>query len=281
VFEEVVIWGRRARALRQYFFIRKPPGLRLRFLPTRAARDDVIDTVIRRFRSLMRTGHLRQVFTSTYEPETYQFGGPQAMALTHAHFTSDTLLWCRIRALAAVGETQIAGEVLCLALVNDLLLRCLDQAPEEAWDVWCNLARLHGFPVRVDLGSPAKHLLPAVRTGDLAGAVGSAEREILVAYGRANERLAQGMRRLQGRSRLLCGIREILPWIVIFQWNRHWLSMAHRRKLCAAMMTMLSPKRLLAPAPLAVSDVGSAPTLVRRTTKKKRPERHHTRAEER
>jgi thiopeptide-type bacteriocin biosynthesis protein len=245
-----------ARAVGHCFFIRKPPGLRLRFLPRAGIdRRALVSRLIRRLRAV--PGGVRRLFCSRYEPEVYQFGGPALMEEVHGHFSADTQLWVRHRDLAARGVQHIDGAVLCLAIANDLLLRCLEGAAEEAWDVWSNLARLHGFD-DVDRGQAT---LPVVRPGDLVGAADRAERAILKGYERANERLARQMIRLHSRGRLLYGAREVLPWIIIFHWNRHWLGMDQRRRLCAAMIAALNPKRALRRALPQINNDDSAPVV--------------------
>lgn len=75
-----------------FFFMHKPPGLRIRFHAHRPAGVAALRAeLLRRFD---RTdGAWASPTEGVYEPETYLFGGPRAMPLVHALFTADSLAW--------------------------------------------------------------------------------------------------------------------------------------------------------------------------------------------
>ncbi|MFD7491547.1 thiopeptide-type bacteriocin biosynthesis protein [Streptomyces sp. NPDC059832] len=81
-----------ARAARAFFFMHKPPGLRVRFqaygadatLPLRA---ELMDR-IKEFGELAGPP-----VCTVYEPESYLFGGPGSMPWVHEVFTADSLAW--------------------------------------------------------------------------------------------------------------------------------------------------------------------------------------------
>ncbi|MER7110549.1 thiopeptide-type bacteriocin biosynthesis protein [Streptomyces sp. NPDC000229] len=75
-----------------FFFMHKPPGLRIRFHATRPAGVAALRAeLLRRFDR--RDGAWTSPVEGVYEPETYLFGGPHAMPLVHALFTADSLAW--------------------------------------------------------------------------------------------------------------------------------------------------------------------------------------------
>ncbi|QGV82077.1 thiopeptide-type bacteriocin biosynthesis protein [Streptomyces ficellus] len=75
-----------------FFFMHKPPGLRVRFHATRPAGVAALRAeLLRRFDR--RDGAWTSPAEGVYEPETYLFGGVTAMPLVHALFTADSLAW--------------------------------------------------------------------------------------------------------------------------------------------------------------------------------------------
>ncbi|MET8828998.1 thiopeptide-type bacteriocin biosynthesis protein [Streptomyces sp. NPDC004610] len=75
-----------------FFFMHKPPGMRVRFqAPTPGASDELHRRVIRRMAEHPEIfGNPRR---AVYEPESYLFGGPAALPWVHSLFTADSLAW--------------------------------------------------------------------------------------------------------------------------------------------------------------------------------------------
>jgi thiopeptide-type bacteriocin biosynthesis protein len=226
-------------AIREAFFMRKPPGLRLRWLPAGLTRPALLARVHDAFLPLVPGRARHRLAASAYEPEVYQFGGPRAMALVHTWFTKDSLLGLRHDALRASQQAQLSPSVLSLSVINDLVFATLGGAPEEAWDVWSNIARLHGFGETPRADAPR---LPPIRVETLASQLDRQEASVLRAYRRANSRLAAGLQRLHAQGHLLWGMRALLPMIALFHWNRYALAMSDRAELCAGMVATLNPK---------------------------------------
>ncbi|MEU0666601.1 thiopeptide-type bacteriocin biosynthesis protein [Streptomyces lavendulocolor] len=83
-----------------FFFMHKPPGLRVRFHTGRPAGVAALRAeLLRRFDR--RDGAWTSPTDGVYEPETYLFGGPRAMPLVHALFTADSLAWLDHHAVPA------------------------------------------------------------------------------------------------------------------------------------------------------------------------------------
>jgi thiopeptide-type bacteriocin biosynthesis protein len=229
--------ARREGRLRQFWFLHKAPDLRLRFF-TRAPA-----ALARRLEATLRRCQARRVVrswsSSVYEPETFQFGGPEAMALVHAHFDRDAHLALAWDARARLSRTSVTTTLLSTALLNDLFLRAVAGAEEEAWDVWCNLAALHGPPGL----PPAAPAVPSLTIASLLPLVSAGEGRLLRGYAHANRRLAAGLRRLWLGGHLRCGLRALLPFVALFHWNRFALDHADTVRICAAMCAALDPKR--------------------------------------
>lgn len=217
-----------------FFFTRKRPGIRLRF----AACDlDSVAAEIRRCaEALQREEAIGNWFVSCYEPETFQFGGPEAMELVHAHFFSDTFGWWEHEQLVAAGRATLGREVLSLAMINDLFLRVLDGAHEEVWDAWCHLAVLHGMR---ELSHETD--VPAVDMERLFERVPAPEGAILRRYAAANAALARGLGELHESGKLLFRYRLILPHVALVHWNRFAFTLNQRERMYRAMTAAWSP----------------------------------------
>ena len=218
----------------RFWFVRKAPDLRLR-LPAHSPREG------RRLAAALAACRRERVvarwFFSTYEPEVFQFGGPRALPLVHRYFAADSLAWLAWDRLTEAGATSLTPSLLSAGVLNDLFVSTVD-GPEEVWDVWCNLARMHEPETLV---GPAG--VGAITLAELAPLVSPAERRLLARQARANRALATGLGRLWGQGLLGCGLRAILPFVALFHWNRFGLGRPASGRICAAMMAATSPKR--------------------------------------
>jgi thiopeptide-type bacteriocin biosynthesis protein len=227
---------RRERAVTCWYFMRKPPDLRLRFRGPALERD-VAPAVTALLARLRRQGFVRRSFSSVYEPETWQFGGPEAMRLVHAHFAADSTAWLAMDRLWAADRAALMPQALTLAVVNDLLCRTLE-GRAEVWDVWCNLAQQ--LPPPADQEPPGWAIFGLC---ELLPAVSPAEATIVRRYARANAALGAGLLRICSRGRLRCGLRAILPFVAQFHFHRYGLDGSTQAALAAAMVQAFSPKR--------------------------------------
>jgi thiopeptide-type bacteriocin biosynthesis protein len=217
-----------------FFFVRKPPGVRLRFLASDPSRQ-ILPRLRGRLSRLERLGFIRRFFPSVYEPEVRLFGGAEAMNLIHAYFDVDTDAWLELDRLGTPGCRVLSGEVLSLAVMNDLFAAVLADSG-EVWDVWCNVGELRPA-LKED--PPAMTIL-MIR--DVLPLVTPAERRVLRRYTRANHTLARGLVRLWNRGVLSCGVRGILPFIATFHFNRHGLDLSQQSRLVGGMVAAWSPR---------------------------------------
>lgn len=229
---------RQLRTVTCFFFMRKPPDLRLRFLgPNLEAQ--VLPDLTRILQRLKREGFVKRFFPSIYEPETFKFGGPQAMKVVHAHFDSDSRAWVDLDRIWASGQGALTPDVLTLAVLNDLFSRALADA-SEVWDVWCNLARL--IPIPPNLQSPEAGVF---FIDALLSRVTKPEACILRRYARANRTLSSGLLRVWNHGRLQCGLRAIFPFIAMFHFHRYGFDATKQGLLAQAMTQAWSPRRRL------------------------------------
>lgn len=212
------------------WFMRKPPGIRLRFGGPAAAETEAWGLeVLERLRA---RGVVTRAFASIYEPESFALGGPAAVPALHRWFTADSLGWWQWDRSLVEGGAAVDAAVLTLAIVNDLCMRATGGATSEVWDVWRNLA-----PEPAE--APPTETIPPLRLDDLAAF--PIDGSLVARYRDANERLSLELDQLWREARLALGQRALLVTAVMFHWNRFGLPLDARRRLCAAMDRALGP----------------------------------------
>jgi thiopeptide-type bacteriocin biosynthesis protein len=219
------------RQLDDFFFMHKPPGLRVRFRPAAPARSTVDQVVRRHLLGWQREGIVAAWRPARYEPEAQLFGGPTSMRSVHKLFTADSLVWLAYHAAAvdAAAVDGAAGPAWALSL---LLLRpvfdALGIAGWEDLDVWDRVRwqtgrRLHPQALaEVDL-APLSVSLRATWTAPdrLLDELSPQLHLPLVEYREAVADEAQRWLRDYFRSdEATLGPRAALAYLIIFHWNR-------------------------------------------------------------
>ena len=228
--------SRRPGAVRRFFAMRKPPGLRLRFAGAQAG--PILDIFGEALRALERKGAVVRWSRVPYEPESARFGGETGMDLAHDWFEADSLAWFRFEGLELRGENALPRDILSLGVLNHLFSSTvLDEA--ETWDVWHRLALKHEVPpAEAAALAPS---VPVIGIDSLTEQAGPVEKEILDLYERANLRLANGLGLAAQESRLGIGRREMLATLALFHWNRYGLAPATRQAIIGPMLKALDP----------------------------------------
>ena len=218
------------------WFLRKPPGLRLRLGgPLGPDLLPVLEDILGAARD---AGELAARFPSVYEPETYTFGGPAAIEAVHRYHDADTRLYAAHQRLLAAQRGRLSPVALCLAVLSDLFERATGDA-DEAWDVWCNLEKNYA-----DLAAAPAELPPFSLAAARAGA-GADDQALLAGYADANARLAADLDALWRRGALLWGRRAILPPLAAFVFNRHALPGPTIAAIVRGVIRQRSPKRTM------------------------------------
>lgn len=215
------------------WFVRKPPGLRVR------VRDDAreTETLAQVVAGLRDDGLVAASSASVYEPEARRFGGARAMELVHAFFHVDSrafIAWHVKRA-----EARLSPTVASLAVVTTLFDRLLAGASSEIWDAWANLAALHGIPHR----NPTARPLPPPTIAQIQAIAADHEADVLAAYDRGCTALADGIAALRRDSDFHVGLRAFAADVAMFHWNRWGLIRAERVALCEGALAALDPHR--------------------------------------
>jgi thiopeptide-type bacteriocin biosynthesis protein len=221
--------------LDHFFFMRKPPDVRLRFSGP-DPNEALLPVLIALLSGLRQEGFVRRFFPSVYEPEIRQFGGPEAMGHVHAYFDADSMAWLALDRLTAAGRRKLSPEVLAAAVLNDLFLRALG-CPFEVWDVWCNLASLVPVP-----SGEESQAADVVSVESLFPHVGEEEAQVLRTYLQANEELSGGLMQVWEQGALQCGLRALFPFVALFHFNRHGIG-AEQAALIGAMCRAWDAKR--------------------------------------
>lgn len=217
----------------QLWFVRKPPGLRIR---ARTGGDgaDVLSRIVAELRG---DGVIASVRDAVYEPEARRFGGARAMACVHAFFHVDScgFIACHLRR----SHARLAPAVLSLAMVATLFDRLLAGADSEIWDAWANLASLHGIAHR---DVTAEALLPPT-LAQLQAIAAEHEAAVMVALGHACDVLASAVDDLRRDDDFDVGVRAFAADVALFHWNRWGLTERERLATCRGALAALHPHR--------------------------------------
>jgi thiopeptide-type bacteriocin biosynthesis protein len=205
-------------ALPCWFYLNKPPGWRLRYLP--GCDPQATDTLIgRRLEELLEAGHITAWTMPVYEPEQSAFGGPAAMDTAHRFFHLDSR--SVLAYLAEADPDSVGHRRETSILLITLMLREAGLDWYEQGDVWARVAEHRPAPTAHD--AAARHRLeqqintlmrasvriPAMRpSGALA--------PWAEAYATTGRTLAD----LAKTGELRRGLRAILAHHIIFAWNR-------------------------------------------------------------
>ncbi|MEB8337053.1 thiopeptide-type bacteriocin biosynthesis protein [Streptomyces endophyticus] len=229
--------------LAQWWFIRKPPGWRMRFLPCPEIEPAEMRNAISLDLGAMSLRHrINSWTTAVYEPETAAFGGPVGMDIAHALFHADST---HILTTYATGNEPPLGRREMSVLLLSTLMRGAGLEWYEQGDVWDRVCQDRPLPpgvapVEVGLLREAVHSLATTDTKPSGGLLGGngplASQGLWVeAFAEAGSTLSDAA----GAKRLRRGLRESLAYHVLFHWNRLGLAGKTQAILAHAARTMV------------------------------------------
>lgn len=243
--QAVVRWRSEGR-IERFFFMAKPPGLRLRF--GGAGLDQKLAPRLQRLLQRERAaGRLADYEYGVYDAETYQFGGPIGLEIAHDFFSYDSLAILDLLRHAAPPD---ALPVLSLTVLNHLAAQICDDGWER-WDAWCNMDLTRpridhpdALPdVEAQFQEQRELLAQTVWEPDaMLAQLPLAPRRVLARYFENNQRLGRRLRDAARSGRLLYGPRKIFPFYVIFHWNRWMFPIETQLMLGFFMQRLLDPK---------------------------------------
>jgi thiopeptide-type bacteriocin biosynthesis protein len=220
-----------------FFFMHKPPGLRVRFRVDPAALVGIRGDLAGRLAEWRADGLVDGVTAGVYEPEQQLFGGPAAMPHVHRLFTADSLAWL---ARASVREPGPAW-AFSLALLASVLPAMGIHGWEDL-EVWQRIRQQCHRTVPAGL-DPAR--TAAVATGvraawadpeRLLSELPAAARATLDTHGTTMAEVAARWREEYFTAPgAIIGPREATAFFVIFHWNRGGLSAVTQALVTAAL----------------------------------------------
>ncbi|MGI9003311.1 MAG: thiopeptide-type bacteriocin biosynthesis protein [Pseudonocardia sp.] len=218
-----------AGEIASWFFTRKNPCWRLRFLLAHDSIEQEAATLIRqRLDTLQYAGHIMSWVETPYEPEAYAFGGPAGMTLAHQLFHADSrhiLAFLDSEPASTSGGSGGQRRELSVLLCS-ILMRGAGQDWYEQGDIWARVAEIR--PDRPD--TPADRLssmesslrrlmtVDASPTSPLLHKHGSLA--FLTEWATAFAEAGQILGDLARNGTLTRGLRAVLAHHVIFHWNR-------------------------------------------------------------
>jgi len=227
------------KAVSTCFFMRKPPGVRFRVESTAPHR---VERIVGRW---MERESVTAI-TLPYEPEEYQFGGPTGMAIAHRHFTYDSAAALDVHHRASAGKLSVEPWALSLLCIVDLAQKVTGDE-WEVWDLWSNLrlaGRLGEAADREELRALAEQIEPFVRSRrEMTKLLPTPEREIVQHYLRANSAVARELVRAHRAGDLLYPPRQVVPFWIVFHWNRWGFEEREQLTLAHGVEYVLNPKR--------------------------------------
>lgn len=208
-----------------WWFIRKAPEWRLRYLPPHQAAEAAARHALHRaLDALRKTGCIAGWVETIYEPEVHAFGGLDAMTIAHQLFHLDSR---HILAHAGNGRDQRRELAVLLSCV---LMRAAGQDWYEQGDIWARVAENRPLspetpPDRARALESGLRRLMTVDAGPSSSLFGPDGTLAHVAtWSTAFHAAGTALGELAGRGVLRRGQRSVLAHHVIFHWNRLGLS---------------------------------------------------------
>jgi thiopeptide-type bacteriocin biosynthesis protein len=219
-----------------WWFIRKHPCWRIRY-QLESGNQARIE---QHLNALAAAGHITSWTPVVYEPEVHAFGGPEAMAVAHHLFHTDShAILTYLRDQPEGRHRREISLMLC-----SIMMRAARQDLFEQGDIWARVADHRKSPPGTTPGRPGlpahiRHLITADAESQMRhGGPLTSCAQWAAAYADTGRELAD----LAVTGRLHRGLRDVLAHHVIFVWNRLGLPYAIQSVLAAtAKATIFGP----------------------------------------
>ena len=204
-----------------WWFLRKPPGWRLRILPAASPTVDPVEELRTALQTAESAGLVQRWWCSAYEPETTAFGGECGMALAHELHAADSGGIARLLTEMPFGDEEPSRLLLSLLLMTHLH-RAASLDLNERGDVWARVAAQRPAPELAAatagaLAAKARVVL-TTDTTTLTAADGLLHR--VADWATDIEEIGARLGAAARSGYLQRGLREVLALHVIFHWNR-------------------------------------------------------------
>jgi thiopeptide-type bacteriocin biosynthesis protein len=209
------------RLIASWFFVRKFPAWRVRYLPAPDAPPETASHITSALLSLVSNPNVTNVSEVVYEPETCAFGGREGMGSAHRLFHADSRhLLARLASQNTAAPDRSRELTLVLTVV---MLRGAGLDWYEQGDVWARVA-VHrpnpGQPYASQQLGPVRRYLTADTESVLSD---GAPLAVTSGWGQAFGSAGADLAMLSSVGLLHRGLRAVLAHHVIFTWNRHGL----------------------------------------------------------
>lgn len=236
---------RAEQRLRLFFFVRKPPGLRLRF-SGKDLDDRLLPRLVAWLDEAERRNAIRSYRLAYYEPEQARFGGAMGMQIAHAAFDRDSRHVMRYAGLSTEAQRAIPPCAFSLLLVNHLLGSYIRDTA-ELWDIWQRLSRVVGGvrAVRATAADEIAVALAAISDRDavMARLPPDAARLLRDAW-QDNAEIIARLHAAEQTARLQIGPRGWLATLCLFHWNRLALEQGDLGEMIDTMLRLFTlPER--------------------------------------
>jgi thiopeptide-type bacteriocin biosynthesis protein len=233
------------KAIIDFFFVHKPPGMRLRFDTSGVdAAASVERSVYGRLHAWRDEGSIESIVSGVYEPEEYLFGGPRSMECVHRLSTVDSLAWLDYHALGEPDGHRIGPAwVLSLAMLR-AFFGAIGISDWEDIDVWDRIEKRMGRRVPMDaLTHPVYQPVAAgiqshwLSPDQLRGTLGEAALRIADSFADAVQEPAVRWRCEYFDTRAArIGPRAAAALFTIFHWNRAGLPLVRQGLITTALL---------------------------------------------
>jgi thiopeptide-type bacteriocin biosynthesis protein len=229
-------------SIREFFYVHKSPGLRVRFQAQPSARQRVESIVTHKVATWKAAGLIGDPIPGIYEAETVLFGGERSMASVHRIFTADSLTWLKVLSAPEPPAARDCVWLVSLAMTR-LLLDALEIVEFEDLSVWGRLrdqlGRRLGDAIRrqPEFTSARRALQESWSEMEtLRDELSPRTRGIVEPYGTS---VAETCRRwLDGYFRstnATIGPRQAAAYLMMFHWNRGHVSMLRQALITEAL----------------------------------------------
>jgi thiopeptide-type bacteriocin biosynthesis protein len=238
-----------ADSSRACFFVNKAPGIRLRIV---ASKTTDIEEITRLLDKMAADHSILSWTDGAYEPEAFQFGGELGLALAHEYFCVESMAVMAFHRIFAAGKNSIRPEQFSVLLI-DALLRSAVEDEAEIWDVWCKMeltGRLDRAAIQKYSATPqnsgvltqrrSRGQLRAIHFGERS--VSEPEHTLIESYRPQASLIGRKLHDLGQTGQLLWNTRHILPFWIIFHWNRMRFSFQAQKRMATYMVRLYSPK---------------------------------------
>jgi thiopeptide-type bacteriocin biosynthesis protein len=228
-------------SVHNFFFMHKPPGLRVRFEVATACREGIEQKLYEQMSLWHKEGIVTDVAPGIYEPEIYLFGGLVSMRSVHQLFTLDSLAWLDFHNLTN-AEASDTTWALSLAMLQTLF-EGLHIVGWEDLGVWDRIRRQTGrrLPAEALSRSEFKTFTAAIKTkwqhpSALFGELSPLAQGIAETFQQtARPVIARWHHDYFSTGQACIGPREAAAFFTIFHWNRAALSYERQSLLTEAL----------------------------------------------